>query len=71
MGGLKQVVAAVPTDWLEAVVPLVADVVPEEQKTNIISGWWPWASAVFLAGTWRKRRAKSQTWRARDVSPVR
>ena len=70
MGGLKQVVAAVPTDWLEAVVPLVADVVPEEQKTNIISGWWPWASAVFLAGTWRKRRAKSQTWRARDVSPV-
>jgi hypothetical protein len=26
---------------------------------------------VFLAGTWRKRRAKSQTWRARDVSPVR
>ncbi len=70
MGGLKQVVAAVPTDWFEAVVPLVADLVPEEHKTNIISGWWPWASAVFLAGTWRKRRAKSQTWRARDVSPV-
>lgn len=70
MGGLKQVVAAVPTDWFEAVVPLVADVVPEEQKTNIISGWWPWASAVFLAGTWRERRAKSQTWRARDESPV-
>lgn len=70
MGGLKQLAASVPMDWLDAVVPLVADDVHEQQKTHIISGWWPWASVAIVAGTWRSRRTKSQTWRARDVSPA-